>query len=99
MQTWLQARAHALLKAKEGELRTAREDAQAEHANELAATQRQLAEASKELSQVRSKASHVTALPLLNLCLSILYCLSGSDIGWYCCQCHTQMTYDSGIGG
>ena len=90
MQTWLQARAHALLKAKEGELRTAREDAQAEHAAELATAQRQLAEASKELSQVQSKASHVTALPLLNLCLVILYCLSGSDIGWYCCQYHPR---------
>ena len=72
MQTWQQARAHALLKAKEGELRTAREDAQAEHAAELAAAQRQLAEASKELSQVQYKASHVSVLPLFNLMVSVL---------------------------
>ena len=71
MQTWQQARAHALLKAKEGELRTAREDAQAEHAAELAAAQRQLAEASKELSQVQYKASHASALPLFNLWMFI----------------------------
>ena len=47
-----QARAHALLKAKEAELRTAREEAQAERAAELAAAQQQLADAFQELSQV-----------------------------------------------
>lgn len=48
----MQARAHALLKAKEAELRTAREDAQAERAAELAAAQQQAAALSKHLSQV-----------------------------------------------
>ena len=51
-QSAVQARAHALLKSKEAELRTAKEDAQAERAAELAAVQQQLVEASQELRQV-----------------------------------------------
>ena len=50
----IQARAHALLKAKELELRTAKEDAQAEHAAELAIAQQELAAVSRDLSQARS---------------------------------------------
>ena len=53
-----QARAHALLKAKELELRTAKEDAQAEHAAELAAAQQEVAAVSRDLSQACS-ALHV----------------------------------------
>ena len=53
-----QARAHALLKAKELELRTAKEDAQAEHAAELAIAQQELAAVSRDLSQACS-ASYV----------------------------------------
>ena len=45
----MQARAHALLKAKESELRTAKEDAQAEHAAELATAQQELAAVSRDL--------------------------------------------------
>ena len=47
----IQARAHALLKAKELELRTAKEDAQAEHAAELAIAQQELATVSRDLTQ------------------------------------------------
>ena len=54
----IQARAHALLKTKELELRTAKEDAQAEHAAELAIAQQELAAVTRDLSQACS-ASYV----------------------------------------
>lgn len=70
----MQARAHALLKAKETELRTAKEDAQAEHAAELTLAQRELAAISRDLTQAWP-ASYV--LPSRLMLLPAVYLVKG----------------------
>jgi multidrug resistance efflux pump len=52
--TAAQTRAHALLKSKESELRSAREEARQEGAEQLAAAQLELAAAARELQKVCS---------------------------------------------
>ena len=62
----MQARAHMLLKTKELELRTAKEDAQAEHAAELATAQQELATVSGHLTQARGCLTCLAIKPKLS---------------------------------
>ena len=59
----VQARAHALLKAKDMELRTARDEASAQFAAELADARAGLAESERQLAQVHTKSTSCTNKP------------------------------------
>ena len=62
----VQARAHALLKAKDMELRTARDEASAQFAAELADARAGLAELERQLAQVHTKPTSCANKPCYN---------------------------------
>lgn len=62
-----QARAHALLKTKETELRSAREEVRAENAAELARAFEEAATAARELHKVRRSDTSFIAIFWVNI--------------------------------